>query len=57
MKTSRRKTAAIVAASTLALGAAISAPSVQAMDGNKSLASVLDVGNASFDRTMVITTS
>ena len=51
MKTSRRKTAAIVAASTLALGAAISAPSVQAMDGNKSLASVLDVGNASFDRT------
>lgn len=51
MKTSRRKTAAIVAASTLAIGAAISAPSVQAMDGNKSLASVLDVGNASFDRT------
>jgi uncharacterized surface protein with fasciclin (FAS1) repeats len=51
MKTSRRKSAAIVAASTLALGAVISAPSAQAMDGNKSLASVLDVGNASFDRT------
>jgi hypothetical protein len=50
MKTSRRKKAVAIAASTLVMGAVVSAPNVQAMDGNKSLASVLDVGNADFDR-------
>jgi len=50
MKTSRRKKAVAIAASTLVMGAVVSAPNAQAMDGNKSLASVLDVGNADFDR-------
>lgn len=50
MKKSRLKSAAVAAAGALALGAVIGAPGVQAAEGNKSLASVLDVGNASFDR-------
>ena len=40
---------AAASAAIFAAGAAVSAPAVQAMDGDTSLASVLDVGNAEFD--------
>ena len=40
---------AAASAAIFAAGAGVSAPAVQAMDGNTSLASFLDVGNAEFD--------
>ena len=49
MKKRTVKLGAFASAAVLAVGAIASAPAAQAMDGNKSLASVLDVGNAEFD--------
>ncbi len=49
MKKTTKVLGAAASAAIFAAGAAISAPAVQAMDGNTSLASVLDVGNAEFD--------
>jgi len=49
MKKTTKVLGAAASAAIFAAGAAVSAPAVQAMDGNTSLASVLDVGNAEFD--------
>jgi uncharacterized surface protein with fasciclin (FAS1) repeats len=49
MKKTTVKLGAFAGAAVMAVGAIASAPAAQAMDGNKSLASVLDVGNAEFD--------
>jgi uncharacterized surface protein with fasciclin (FAS1) repeats len=49
MKKTTVKLGAFASAAVMAVGAIASAPAAQAMDGNKSLASVLDVGNAEFD--------
>jgi uncharacterized surface protein with fasciclin (FAS1) repeats len=46
----RKIAAGIAAASAVALAAGAMAPAAQAADGNKSLAAVLDVSNAKFDK-------
>jgi len=53
MKKRTVKLGAFASAAVLAVGAIASAPAAQAMDGNKSLASVLDVGNAEFDNSIM----
>ena len=50
MKKSIIKTGTLAAACALAVGSVVASPAAQAMDGNKSLASVLNVGSASFDK-------
>jgi len=50
MKKSLKKTGALAATSALAIAALISAPAAQAEEGNTSLAEVLEVGSASFDK-------
>ncbi len=50
MRNSVAKLGAVAAASVFVAGAVATAPAAQAMDGNTSLASVLDVGNAKFDK-------
>lgn len=50
MRNPRTKFAALAATTALAISGAIAAPVAQAEDGTTSLAAVLEVGNASFDK-------
>jgi len=50
MRSTLTKVAALGAAAALGTGALLAAPAATAADGNTSLASLLDVGNAAFDK-------
>ena len=50
MKNKNKVFGVLAASAALVAGTAAGVPAAQAMDGNTSLASVLDVGNAKFDK-------